>query len=85
MISTTTRLTELPAESKAYWHVMVAHQLDGIAGIRRAVRSRDITDLEKLEREISKALARMHVFLAKLRLPVPEAPRDWEVGLPIFK
>ena len=85
MVNTATQPRGIPEESKPWLHVLAAHHLDGLSGIRRAVSKRDTDELEVMAEDIPYYLETLPEILHGLRLPMPEEPSVWELALPIVK
>ena len=78
-------LDGIPDELKSWAHILTAHHLDGVPGIRRAVSKRDTDELEVMAEDIPYYLETPPEILDGLGLPMPEEPSVWELALPIVK
>ena len=67
---------EMPEQMKPWMHTMVAHRLDGPAGIRRALRSRTPEELKEMVRGIAHHARTLPYVLKAFGLPM--APPDEE-------
>ena len=81
--TTPVRLDGIPDELKSWAHILTAHHLDGVPGIRRAVSKRDTDELEVMAEDIPYYLETPPEILDGLGLPMPEEASAWELALPI--
>ena len=70
---------EMPEQMKPWMHTMVAHRLDGPAGIRRALRSRTPDELKEMVRGIARHARILPYVLKAFGLPmVPPDEEFWQ-------
>ena len=71
--------SEMPEQMKPWMHTMVAHRLDGSAGIRRALRSRTPEELKEMVRGIARHARTLPYVLKAFGLPmVPPDDEFWQ-------
>ena len=71
--------SEMPEQMKPWMHTLVAHGLDGPAGIRRALRSRTPEELEDMVRGIAHHARTLPYVLKAFGLPmVPPDEEFWQ-------
>ena len=71
--------SEMPEQMKPWMHTMLAHRLDGSAGIRRALRSRTPDELKEMVRGIAHHARILPYVLTALGLPmVPPTDEFWQ-------
>ena len=72
--------SEIPEQMKPWHHVILAHQLDGPAGIRRALRARTKRELAEMVNGISLNARILPHSLASLGLPTSPTSEDFWTG-----
>ena len=71
--------SEMPEQMKPWMHTMLAHGLDGPAGIRRALRSRTPEELKEMVRGIARHARTLPYVLKSFGLPmVPPDEEFWQ-------
>ena len=71
--------SEMPEQMKPWMHTMLAHRLDGPAGIRRALRSRTPEELKDMVRGIAHHARTLPYVLKAFGLPmVPPDEEFWQ-------
>ena len=71
--------SEMPEQMKPWMHTMVAHRLDGSAGIRRALRSRTPEELKDMVRGVARHARTLPYVLKAFGLPmVPPDDGFWQ-------
>ena len=71
--------SEMPEQMKPWMHTLVAHGLDGPAGIRRALRSRTPEELKDMVRGIAHHVRTLPYVLKAFGLPmVPPDEEFWQ-------